>query len=72
MSIGLRILLLLVSLGAIVSDLWGIDISFTHLIHAGNNVGGIIGWAFALIVLVLILIPVGFFGVFGMLVGLAD
>ncbi len=56
------------SVAIILLDLIGIFHFFDALIHAGSNVGGIIGNAIALIVLIIILIPVGFIGVFGSII----
>ena len=64
-----RLLLGIASLAVVLGVLWAIFAAFENLIHSGDNVGAILGWVIALIVLICIGSVVGFFGVFGLLVG---
>ena len=52
----------------ILLDVYGIWYAFDHLVHAGSNIGGIIGYGILLIVLLITAFAVFFAGIFGVIV----
>ena len=68
MNLFYRGLIALASIGIIIVDVYGIWYAFDHLVHAGSNIGGIIGYGILLIVLLITAFAVFFAGIFGVIV----